>query len=76
MMSIDSSGTLTAIIANITYEVSAGIHGVAISADTKFLYSADDMGGAVWAHSGNISSGEVAQIQYLTAPPEANPGTW
>lgn len=72
-MSVDSTGTLAAVIANATYDSSAGVHGLALSSDNKFLYSADDMGNAVWVHSVNITSGEVAKVQYLAAPTGANP---
>ena len=73
MMSVDSTGTLAAVIANATYDSSAGVHGLALSSDNKFLYSADDIGNAVWVHSVNITSGEVAKVQYLAAPTGANP---
>lgn len=50
-ISVDSSGALVSQIANLTYDTSAGIHGLAISPDSQFVYSADDMGSRVWAHS-------------------------
>lgn len=50
-ISVDSSGGLVSQIANLTYDTSAGIHGLAISPDSQYVYSADDMGGRVWAHS-------------------------
>ncbi|KAF8847988.1 3-carboxy-cis,cis-mucoante lactonizing enzyme [Acephala macrosclerotiorum] len=73
MMSVDSTGTLTGIIANATYNSNAGIHGLALSADNQFLYSADDIGNAIWVHSVNITSGEIAEVQYLAAPTSDNP---
>jgi len=72
-MSVNSTGALKAVIANITYGTSNGIHGLALSSDNEFLYSADDMGNAVWVHSVNITSGEVAEVQYLAAPTGADP---
>lgn len=73
MISVDSTGSLTAVIANVTYDSSAGVHGLALSSDNDFLYSADDIGNAVWVHSVNITSGEVAKVQYLAAPTGADP---
>ncbi|KAH8684513.1 Lactonase, 7-bladed beta-propeller-domain-containing protein [Tricladium varicosporioides] len=73
MMSVDSTGTLTGIIANATYGNSSGVHGLALSANNDFLYSADDMGNAVWVHSVNATSGEIAEVQYLAAPTGADP---
>lgn len=46
---------------------------MALSADNQFVYSADDMGNAVWAHSINTTTGEVAEIQYIASPTGANP---
>ncbi|KAH7381006.1 Lactonase, 7-bladed beta-propeller-domain-containing protein [Cadophora sp. MPI-SDFR-AT-0126] len=73
VISVDSSGALVSIIANITYQSGAGVHGLALSADNKFVYSADDMGNAVWVHSVDTTLGEVAEIQYLAAPTGADP---
>lgn len=72
-MSVDSTGTLAGIIANATYGNSSGVHGLALSANNDFLYSADDMGNAVWVHSVNATSGEIAEVQYLAAPTGADP---
>ncbi|KAL5315402.1 hypothetical protein ACEPPN_016269 [Leptodophora sp. 'Broadleaf-Isolate-01'] len=72
-MSVDATGALTSIISNITYNSDAGVHGLALSSDNKFVYSADDMGNAVWVHSVNITSGEVTEVQYLAAPTSVDP---
>lgn len=51
-ISVDAdTGALVSQIANLTYDTSAGIHGLAISPDSRYVYSADDMGGRVWAHA-------------------------
>lgn len=50
-MRVDSSGALVAQIANVDYDADAGVHGLALSPDGKFVYSADDMGSKVWVHS-------------------------
>lgn len=68
-MSVDSSGALVSQIANLTYDTSAGIHGLAISPDGQFVYSADDMGSRVWAHSyddeTSVNYSSVSEIQEL-----------
>lgn len=56
-----------------TYGSGSGVHGLALSADNKFVYSADDMGNAVWVHSIDTTSGEVVEVQYLAAPDGADP---
>lgn len=73
MLSVDSTGSLVATIANATYNSAAGVHGLALSYDNEFLYSADDMGDAVWVHSVNSTSGTVEEVQYLAAPTGVNP---
>lgn len=68
-ISVDSSGALVSQIANLTYDTSAGIHGLAISPDSQFVYSADDMGSRVWAHSYDgdaaVNYSSVSEIQEL-----------
>lgn len=73
MISVDANGTLTAVISNETYDSTAGVHGLALSSDNKFLYSADDMGNAVWIHSINFTCGSIEEVQYLAAPSGADP---
>lgn len=41
-ISVDSTGALVSQIANVTYDTSAGVHGLAISPDSRYIYSADD----------------------------------
>lgn len=71
--SVDSSGSLQTAFANVTYDEAAGIHGTAISSDNGNIYSADDMGNAVWSHSYNSTTGIVTEIQKLDAPTGSNP---
>lgn len=52
-------------MASIPYSSIAGVHGLAFSADNKFIYSADDMGSAVWVHSYDAVSNKVSTIQQL-----------
>ncbi|KAE8378530.1 hypothetical protein BDV26DRAFT_281056 [Aspergillus bertholletiae] len=72
-ITVDQSGALKSIIGNITYGNSSGVHGLAIDADASFIYSADDMGNAVWVHSFDSATGAVEEVQYLAAPSSANP---
>jgi carboxy-cis,cis-muconate cyclase len=72
-ISVDDSGALDAAFAELTYDSSATVHGVAVSPGNDFIYSADDPGNAVWAHSYNSTSGEVQEIQYLEAPTGSDP---
>lgn len=57
----------------LTYGNNTGVHGLDLSLDGDFVYSADDMGNAVWVHSYDSDTQTVEQIQYLAAPSGANP---
>ncbi|KAF4967940.1 hypothetical protein FSARC_4593 [Fusarium sarcochroum] len=72
-ISVDKSGTLQKTFANATYSSSGGVHGTALSPKNDFLYSADDMGNAVWVHSYDRESGKVEEVQYLAAETGSNP---
>ncbi len=67
-MSVDSSGRLAAAIQNYTYSSSSGVHGVALNPDSRFLYSADDSGNALWTHSIDPSTGKVTPVANLSGP--------
>lgn len=71
-ISVDS-GALETSFADLSYDSTAGIHGLALSPDDNFIYSADDMGNAVWVHSYKRSTGAVEEVQYISAPTSANP---
>ncbi|BAE55422.1 unnamed protein product [Aspergillus oryzae RIB40] len=72
-ITVDQSGALKAIVGSITYRNSSGVHGLAVDTDGTFIYSADDMGDAVWVHSFDKTTGAVEEVQYLAAPRGANP---
>jgi carboxy-cis,cis-muconate cyclase len=72
-ISVDESGTLQTAFANVTYNSAAGVHGLSLSSDNNFIYSADDMGNAVWVHSFNSTTGTVEEVQYLAAPNNSDP---
>ncbi|KAF2177129.1 3-carboxy-cis,cis-mucoante lactonizing enzyme [Zopfia rhizophila CBS 207.26] len=72
-ISVDATGALQRTISNLTYDSSAGVHGLDLSPDNDFVYSADDMGNAVWVHLFESTSGTAEQVQYLAAPTGANP---
>lgn len=54
-----------------TYQSNAGVHGTSLLGD--YIYSADDMGNAVWVHKYNSTAGTVEEVQYLAAAEDANP---
>ncbi|KAE8152369.1 hypothetical protein BDV25DRAFT_170509 [Aspergillus avenaceus] len=70
-ISVTETGALDAILANITYDSNAGVHGLALSADNKFIYSADDKGNAIWVHSYDNTT--VKEVQHISAPSDASP---
>lgn len=73
VMSVDEDGALDSHIANATYDTSAGIHGAWLSPDNDFLYSADDIGNGVWAHSIDTTTQTVQEIQHLDAAESSDP---
>lgn len=74
VLSVDEDGALAAVAQNISYASDSGVHGLALSPDGAYLYSADDSGNSVWTHSVDSSTGLVTELQQLTAPSDgANP---
>ena len=55
------------IVQNFTYERDSGVHGVALSPDSQFLYSADTSGNAIWTHSISRDDGAVKFVARLAA---------
>ncbi|GKT59536.1 hypothetical protein ColTof3_06875 [Colletotrichum tofieldiae] len=72
-ITVDDTGVLQEATANVTYDSAAGVHGTSLSPNNDFIYSADDMGNAVWVHSYDKTTGEVAEVQYLAAAEGSNP---
>ncbi|KAF5587005.1 carboxy-cis cis-muconate cyclase [Fusarium subglutinans] len=72
-ISVDKTGTLQKSFANATYNSKGGVHGTSLSPKNDFLYSADDMGNAVWVHSYDRENGKVEEVQYLAAEEGSNP---
>ncbi|KAH8651426.1 Lactonase, 7-bladed beta-propeller-domain-containing protein [Xylariales sp. PMI_506] len=72
-ISVDENGALQASIANATYDSAGGVHGTALSHTSDFLYSADDMGNAIWVHSYDNSTGTIEEVQYLAAADDSDP---
>lgn len=68
VFSVDDAGKLDAVTQNYTYFSSSAVHGTALSPDSRFLYSADDSGNTLWAHSVDQTTGEVTLLANLTAP--------
>lgn len=72
-ISVDVAGSLLSSFANITYDNRAGVHGLALSPWSDFIYSADDMGNAVWVHYYNQSSAVIKEVQRISAPDGSDP---
>ncbi|KAI0014100.1 3-carboxy-cis,cis-mucoante lactonizing enzyme [Xylariaceae sp. FL0662B] len=72
-ISVDESGALDTVFANATYDTAAGVHGTALSSKNDFIYSADDMGNAVWVHSYDSQTGAIEEVQHLPAPNGSDP---
>ncbi|KAK2604136.1 hypothetical protein N8I77_007091 [Diaporthe amygdali] len=69
VFSVDEGGALDAVIQNYTYFVNkSGVHGAALSPDSRYLYSADDTGNTLWTHAVDPATGEVAVLANLTGP--------
>lgn len=64
-MSVDAGGALAEAFANLTYDSAAGVHGLAMSPDSGFVYSADDDGSSVWVHAVNGTAGTATELQRL-----------
>lgn len=75
VLSVDAEGVLDGVVQNFTYvPFVSGVHGTALSPDggggSRFLYSADDPGNALWAHRLDPDSGRVVeQVARLAASP-------
>ncbi|ETS77426.1 hypothetical protein PFICI_11300 [Pestalotiopsis fici W106-1] len=67
VLSVDENGVLDAAIQNYTLSSAAGVHGTALSSDSRFLYSADDSANALWTHSIDPETGKVTFVANLTA---------
>ena len=70
---MDNDGSLQSVVANLTYNSTSGVHGLDVSPDGAFVYSADDMGNAVWTHSYNSNTSTAETLQYLAAPSGSDP---
>ncbi|KAH9889669.1 hypothetical protein F4778DRAFT_773283 [Xylariomycetidae sp. FL2044] len=72
VMSVTDDGALGETIQNFTYASGSGVHGTALSPDSRFLYSADDGGNAIWTHSIDAATGAVAYVSNITGPAEGS----
>lgn len=67
-MSTSSDGSLSSAIQNYSYANNSGIHGLALSPNGKYLYSADDSGNAIWTHAVNETTGKLKVLNRLPGP--------
>ena len=72
VMSVDPAiGELNGrVVQNFTYERESGVHGVAFSPDSRFLYSADTSANALWTHAISRADWSVKLVSRLTAVPD------
>lgn len=69
VFSVDAHGVLETVVQNYTYFADvSGVHGVALSPDSQYLYSADDTGNTLWTHEVDRASGMVKELANLTGP--------
>ncbi|KAL1640068.1 hypothetical protein SLS58_007335 [Diplodia intermedia] len=76
VLSVDAAtGALAGVAQNVSYTTgTSGVHGLALSPDGRFVYSADDSGNAVWTHSVDPTTGLLTEVESMAAPVEgANP---
>ncbi|OMP89293.1 Carboxy-cis,cis-muconate cyclase [Diplodia seriata] len=76
VLSVDAdTGALADVAQNVSYTTgTSGVHGMALSPDGRFLYSADDSGNAVWTHAVDAATGVLTEVESSAAPVEgANP---
>ncbi|KAF9631847.1 putative carboxy- -muconate cyclase protein [Lasiodiplodia theobromae] len=62
------TGALAEVAQNVSYASGSGVHGLALSPDGRFLYSADDSGNAVWTHEVDATTGLLTQVSKLDGP--------
>ena len=67
-MSVTSNEILSNVEQDYIYSTSSGVHGLALSLDQQFLYSADDSGNTVWTHRINQTTGPLTYFAKLSGP--------
>ncbi|KAI1839753.1 hypothetical protein JX266_014035 [Neoarthrinium moseri] len=72
-MNVDDLGALSAIFGNLSYSSECGNHGMTITSDGRFVYSAADAGKAVWAHAVDANADTVTELKYIAAPSDSDP---
>lgn len=69
VLSVDNTGTLHTVLQNYTYTPNiSGVHGAALSPDSRYLYSADDTGNTLWTHAVDSVTGKVTYLSNLPGP--------
>jgi carboxy-cis,cis-muconate cyclase len=64
---VDGNGTLASAAQVVKYSSDSAVHGLSLSRDQSYLYSADDTGNAVWTHKIQ-PNGTLTYVGKLTAP--------
>jgi carboxy-cis,cis-muconate cyclase len=67
VIQVSTNGSIASLGQSLEYASGSGVHGLALSPDQRYLYSADDPGNAVWTHQVK-ADGTLAYVGKLTAP--------
>ncbi|OCL01207.1 putative carboxy-cis,cis-muconate cyclase, partial [Glonium stellatum] len=67
VFSVDTNGVLSDVIEDYSYSEESGVHGLALSPNGRFLYSADLSGNAIWTHDVDVT-GEVDFLYRQSMP--------
>jgi carboxy-cis,cis-muconate cyclase len=67
MMQVSANGSIASRGQSLEYASGSGVHGLALSPDQRYLYSADDNGNAVWTHEVK-ADGTLTYVGKLSAP--------
>lgn len=61
VMSVDAGGALIETIQDYSYAAESNVHGMALSSDSRFLYSADTGNNSIWTHRLDPNTGRVGE---------------
>lgn len=71
VMSVDESGALDELIQDFEYLEESGVHGMAVSPNSRVLYSADTHGNYLWTHALDQSTGLVKEVLGMEEGPSS-----
>lgn len=68
VMSVSDKGALDSVLQEYTYLPNSGVHGLALSSNNDYIYSADDSANSLWTHSVDPVTGLLTFISRIDAP--------